>query len=99
MLKKLSALPIDTFLLAMAGTVALAALFPARGAFADVMSVAAKVGIALLFWLCGGRPSPGKAWQPVKRWHLHLLVLATTFVVFRLLGLAPRRLVPWLLNL
>ncbi|MDT7769925.1 MAG: solute carrier family 10 (sodium/bile acid cotransporter), er 7, partial [Mycobacterium sp.] len=98
-LKKLSALPIDTFLLAMAATVALAALFPARGAFADVMSVAAKVVIALLFWLYGARLSPQQAWQGVKRWQLHLLVLATTFVVFPVLGLAARGLVPWLLNL
>ncbi len=99
MLKKLSALPIDSFLLAMAATVALAALFPARGAFADVMSVAAKVVIALLFWLYGARLSPQQAWQGVKRWQLHLLVLATTFVLFPLLGLACRGLVPWLLNL
>jgi sodium/bile acid cotransporter 7 len=98
-LKKLSALPIDTFLLAMAATVALAALFPARGVFADVMSVAAKVVIALLFWLYGARLSPQQAWQGVKRWQLHLLVLATTFVVFPVLGLAARGLVPWLLNL
>ncbi len=99
MLKKLSALPIDTFLLAMAATVALAALFPARGGFADVMSVVAKVVIALLFWLYGARLSPQQAWQGVKRWQLHLLVLATTFVVFPVLGLAARGLVPWLLNL
>ncbi|MGB9249622.1 MAG: bile acid:sodium symporter family protein [Mycobacterium sp.] len=99
MLKKLSALPIDTFLLAMAATVALAALFPARGGFADVMSVVAEVVIALLFWLYGARLSPQQAWQGVKRWQLHLLVLATTFVVFPVLGLAARGLVPWLLNL
>jgi solute carrier family 10 (sodium/bile acid cotransporter), member 7 len=98
-LKRLSALPIDTFLLAMAATVALAALFPARGGFADAMSVAAKVIIALLFWLYGARLSPQQAWQGVKRWQLHLLVLATTFVVFPILGLAARGLVPWLLNL
>jgi solute carrier family 10 (sodium/bile acid cotransporter), member 7 len=98
-LKRLSALPIDTFLLAMAATVALAALFPARGDFADAMSVAAKVVIALLFWLYGARLSPQQAWQGVKRWQLHLLVLATTFVVFPILGLAARGLVPWLLNL
>jgi sodium/bile acid cotransporter 7 len=98
-LKRLSALPIDTFLLAMAATVALAALFPARGGFADVMSVAAKVVIAVLFWLYGARLSPQQAWQGVKRWQLHLLVLATTFVVFPILGLAARGLVPWLLNL
>jgi sodium/bile acid cotransporter 7 len=79
--------------------VALAALFPARGGFADVMSVAAKVVIAVLFWLYGARLSPQQAWQGVKRWQLHLLVLATTFVVFPILGLAARGLVPWLLNL
>jgi solute carrier family 10 (sodium/bile acid cotransporter), member 7 len=98
-LKRLSTLPIDTFLLAMAATVALAALLPARGAAADVMSVAAKAVIALLFWLYGARLSPQQAWQGVKRWQLHLLVLATTFMVFPVLGLAARGLVPWLLNL
>jgi solute carrier family 10 (sodium/bile acid cotransporter), member 7 len=98
MLKRLSALPIDTFLLAMAATVALAALFPARGAFATAMSVAAKVVIALLFWLYGARLSPQQAWQGVKRWQLHLLVLATTFILFPLLGLAAHGLVPGLLN-
>jgi solute carrier family 10 (sodium/bile acid cotransporter), member 7 len=55
LLKRLSTLPIDTFLLAMAATVALAALLPARGAAADVVSVAAKAVIALLFWLYGAR--------------------------------------------
>jgi sodium/bile acid cotransporter 7 len=45
-LKRLSALPIDTFLLAMAATVALAALLAARGTAADVMSVAANAVIA-----------------------------------------------------
>jgi sodium/bile acid cotransporter 7 len=98
-LKRLSALPIDTFLLAMAATVALAALLPARGAAADVTSVAAKAVIALLFFLYGARLSPQQAWQGVKRWQLHLLVLATTFVVFPVLGLAARGLVPWLMNL
>ena len=50
-------------------------------------------------WLYGARLSPQQAWQGVKRWQLHLLVLATTFVVFPVLGLAARGLVPWLLNL
>ena len=98
-MRRLSALPIDTFLLAMAATVALAALWPARGAAAEAMSVAAKVVIAVLFWLYGARLSPQQAWHGVKRWRLHLLVLATTFVVFPVLGLAARGLVPWLLNL
>jgi solute carrier family 10 (sodium/bile acid cotransporter), member 7 len=44
-------LPVDTFLLALLAVVALAALFPASGTFGDVLSVATKVAIALLFFL------------------------------------------------
>lgn len=99
MLKRLSALPVDTFLLALLATVGLAAVFPARGAAAEVVSITAKVAIAVLFWLYGARLSPQQAWHGVRQWRLHLLVLATTFVVFPILGLAARALVPWLLTL
>lgn len=97
--KRLSALPIDTFLLALLATVALAAVLPARGAAAEAVSMAAKIAIALLFWLYGARLSPQQAWHGVRQWRLHLLVLATTFLVFPILGLAARALVPWLLTL
>ncbi|MCV7234969.1 bile acid:sodium symporter family protein [Mycobacterium branderi] len=97
-MKRLSALPVDTFLLALLVTVALAAVFPARGAAAEVVSIAAKVAIAVLFWLYGARLSPQQAWHGMRQWRLHLLVLATTFVVFPVLGLACRVLVPWLLT-
>ncbi|ORW08228.1 bile acid:sodium symporter family protein [Mycobacterium kyorinense] len=96
---RLSALPIDTFLLALLATVALAAVFPARGAAAEAVSVAAKIAIAVLFWLYGARLSPQQAWHGVRQWRLHLLVLAATFLVFPILGLAARALVPWLLTL
>jgi sodium/bile acid cotransporter 7 len=99
MLKRLSALPVDTFLLALLATVAVAAVFPARGAAAEVVSIGAKVAIAVLFWLYGARLSPQQAWHGVRQWRLHALVLATTFVVFPVLGLAARGLVPWLLTL
>ena len=58
MLKRLSAIPIDSFLLALAATVALAAVIPAHGRAADVVSMAAKAAIALLFFLYGTRLSP-----------------------------------------
>ncbi|OBI52283.1 bile acid:sodium symporter family protein [Mycobacterium sp. E796] len=97
-MKRLSALPIDTFLLALGATVALAALVPARGGAADAVSVAAKAAIALLFFLYGARLSPQQAWHGVRQWRLHLLVLATTFVLFPMLGLAARALVPSVLT-
>jgi sodium/bile acid cotransporter 7 len=99
MLKRLSAIPIDSFLLALAATVALAAVIPAHGRAADVVSMAAKAAIALLFFLYGTRLSPQQAWHGVRQWRLHLLVLATTFVVFPLLGLAARALVPSVLTI
>ena len=94
----LSRLPIDTFLLLLVAVVALATVLPARGSAADALSVATKVVIALLFLLYGARLSPQQAWHGVRQWKLHLLVLATTFIVFPLLGLAARALVPSVLT-
>src|SRR3984885_8407993 len=93
MLMRLSTI-LDPFLLALAATVALAAVLPAHGAAPEAASIAAKSAIALLFFLYGARLSPQQAWHGVRQWRLHLLVLATTFVLFPLLGLAARALVP-----
>ncbi len=89
---------VDTFLLLLVAVVALATVLPARGSAADALSVATKVVIALLFLLYGARLSPQQAWHGVRQWKLHLLVLATTFIVFPLLGLAARALVPSVLT-
>jgi sodium/bile acid cotransporter 7 len=97
MLMRLSTI-LDPFLLALAGTVALAAFLPAHGAAAEAASIAAKSAIALLFFLYGARLSPQQAWHGIRQWRLHLLVLATTFVLFPLLGLAARALVPSVLT-
>lgn len=97
MLRRLSTI-FDLFLLALATTVAIASLFPAHGDAAKAASVAAESAIALLFFLYGARLSPQQAWHGVRQWRLHLLVLAMTFVVFPLLGLAARALVPSVLT-
>lgn len=99
MVKRRPAIPIDSFLLAPAATVALAALAPAHGRAADVVSATAKAAIALLFFLYGTRLSPQQAWHGVRQWRLHLLVLATTFGIFPLLGVAARALVPSVLTI
>jgi len=98
MRRALSRIPVDTFLVLLVGVVVLAALLPARGAAADVLSVATKAAVALLFALYGARLSPQQAWHGVRQWKLHALVLATTFVVFPLLGLGARVLVPAVLT-
>ncbi|MDW4905466.1 bile acid:sodium symporter family protein [Streptomyces sp. ADMS] len=87
-------MPIDPYILLLLGTVGLAALLPARGTGADVASGASTAAIALLFFLYGARLSTREAMSGLKHWRLHVTVLACTFVVFPLLGLAARGLEP-----
>ncbi|PND58688.1 hypothetical protein CRM90_04650 [Mycobacterium sp. ENV421] len=89
---------VDPFLLLLIAVVLLATVLPAGGTAADALSLITKIVIALLFLLYGARLSPQQAWHGVRQWKLHLLVLSTTFVVFPLLGLAARALVPSVLT-
>jgi sodium/bile acid cotransporter 7 len=87
-LDRLRRLRIDRFLLLILATVGLAALLPASGAVADGFSAATKVAIALLFFLYGARLSTREAVEGLRHWRLHGTVVASTFVLFPLLGLA-----------
>lgn len=91
-------MPIDPYILLLLGTVGLAALFPARGTASDVASGASTAAIAFLFFLYGARLSTREALDGLKHWRLHVTVLACTFVMFPLLGLAARGLVPVVLT-
>ncbi len=93
-----SRLPIDPYILALIGTVVLAALLPAAGAAADVAGGACTGAVAFLFFLYGARLSTAEALDGVRHWRLHLTVLACTFVAFPLLGLASEGLVPYVLT-
>lgn len=84
----LSGIGVDPYLIAILATVAAAAVLPARGAAATGLSHATVVAIALLFFLYGARLSPKSAWDGLKQWRLHAVILASTFVLFPLLGLA-----------
>lgn len=91
-------MPIDPYILLLLATVGLAALLPARGTGADIASGASTAAIAFLFFLYGARLSTREAVEGLKHWRLHVTVLACTFVVFPLLGLAARGLEPVLLT-
>ncbi|CAL9387412.1 hypothetical protein SUDANB132_01184 [Streptomyces sp. enrichment culture] len=93
-----SRIPVDPYILLLLGTVGLAALLPARGTGADIASGASTAAVALLFFLYGARLSTREALDGLKHWRLHVTVLACTFVVFPVLGLAARGLVPVLLT-
>ncbi|MGW2747250.1 bile acid:sodium symporter family protein [Streptomyces sp. NPDC001450] len=91
-------MPIDPYIVLLLGTVGLAALFPARGTGADVASGASTAAIAFLFFLYGARLSTREALDGLRHWRLHVTVLACTFVIFPVLGVAARGLVPVVLT-
>jgi solute carrier family 10 (sodium/bile acid cotransporter), member 7 len=91
-------LPIDTYLLLIISMVGLASILPARGEAASFATIAVKLAIGLLFFLYGARLSPEAALAGLRHWRLHLTVFASTFVLFPLLGIAARFLVPWALT-
>ena len=70
--------------------VIIAIIAPARGNFADIVGQLTNVAIALLFFLYGARLSTQEALNGLKHWRLHLTILAFTFVVYPLIGIALR---------
>ena len=80
----------DNFTLALVGTVALASVLPCRGELAAAVNVVTNVAVGLLFFLHGAKLSREAVIAGATHWQLHVLVLASTFVLFPLLGLALR---------
>ncbi|MGW2052525.1 bile acid:sodium symporter family protein [Streptomyces sp. NPDC001840] len=89
---------VDLYVVALLGTVVLAALLPATGRAATVVGSSADAAIGLLFFLYGARLSTREALDGLRQWKLHLVVGASTFVLFPVLGLAVGSLVPYLLS-
>ena len=89
---------LDPFLVGILVTVAVAAVLPAGGVVLTGFTWASKIAIGLLFFLYGARLSTREAVDGLKHWRLHATILATTFVIFPLLGLAAKVLVPWRLT-
>jgi len=81
-------LSLDNFTLMLLATVALASVLPCAGRTAVVLGDVTTVAIGLLFFLHGAKLSREALVSGLSHWRLHLLVLASTFVMFPLLGLA-----------
>ncbi|NKY42433.1 bile acid:sodium symporter family protein [Nocardia cerradoensis] len=94
----LAKLRIDGFLLGLFAAMAIGLILPARGGAADVLEWVTKVAIAVLFLLYGTRLEPREALAGLRHWRLHTTVLTATYVLFPLLGLAMRLLVPSVLS-
>ncbi len=78
----------DRFTLMLVTTVIIASLLPAKGEFAHYFGIATDCAIALLFFLHGARLSRDVVVAGVLHWRLHLTILAVTYMIFPLLGLA-----------
>ena len=79
---------LDRFTIALLVTVLLASLVPVRGEAATWAGRITAAAIALLFFLHGAKLSREAILQGIGNWRLHLLVLAATFLLFPLVGLA-----------
>ena len=80
----------DRFTCALILTVTLASVLPCRGGAASAFNLLTDVAIALLFFLHGAKLSREAVVAGMTHWRLHLTVLASTFVMFPLLGIALR---------
>jgi len=79
-------LGIDNFTLALVATVVTATLLPASGSAAVFFDGATVFAIALLFFLHGAKLSRQAIIAGASHWRLHLTVIASTFLLFPLLG-------------
>src|SRR5688572_31865915 len=87
----------DRFILWLLATVLLALRLPVTGAAASAVDVLTLAAIFLLFFLHGVRLPREALLSGVTDWRLHLAILALTFALFPLLGLALSAAFPGLL--
>jgi solute carrier family 10 (sodium/bile acid cotransporter), member 7 len=88
---------IDPFLLAMLTVVGTATILPCQGSAKTIFSYLTTIAIALLFFMHGAKLSRQAITEGIRHWRLHLVVFCSTFILFPLIGLGLRILVPhWL---
>jgi sodium/bile acid cotransporter 7 len=83
-------LPIDPFIVGLITAVILATVLPCHGEGAVLFGVITNAAIALLFFLHGAKLSREAILNGIGNWRLHLTVLASSFVMFPLIGVALR---------
>jgi sodium/bile acid cotransporter 7 len=89
---------IDPFIVALVIAAGLGFVLPARGAAATAVAVLTKAGIALLFFFQGVRLQRDAVIAGLTHWRLQLLTLASTFVLFPVIGFAIHALFPMMFD-
>ena len=77
---------LDPFLLLLIAVMIVASLLPARGVAVPVFGALTDVAITLLFFLHGAKLSREAILAGIGNWRLHLMVLASSFILFPILG-------------
>jgi sodium/bile acid cotransporter 7 len=90
-MKTLSRFPLDGFLVMLIATLLLATFIPVRGSAVPWLDRASMVAITFLFFIHGAKLSREAILAGAGAWRLHLRVLAVTFALFPLAGLALSR--------
>jgi sodium/bile acid cotransporter 7 len=80
----------DNFTLTLVAVVITASLLPCSGAWAVAFNALTNIAIGLLFFMHGAKLSREAIVAGITHWRLHLLVFASTFVMFPVLGVALR---------
>jgi sodium/bile acid cotransporter 7 len=79
---------LDPFLLLLVLTIVVASLLPAQGVAVPIFGGLTDAAIVLLFFLHGAKLSRQAILSGIGNWRLHLLVMASSFLLFPLLGWA-----------
>ena len=90
----LSKLKIDPFLITMIFVILIASFFPCKGEVKIGFQYLTTAAIALLFFMHGAKLSRESIMTGIGHWRLHLLVFASTFILFPILGLGLSVIVP-----
>lgn len=88
----------DRFILWLLAAVLLGTLLPVRGGVAELVDTGTFAAIFLLFFLHGVRLPREALLSGLTDWRLHLAILAATYAVFPVAGLALAALAPGLLT-
>jgi len=91
-------LRVDPFIVALLAAAVLGFLAPAQGLAATVVDYLKTVAITLLFFLQGVRLQRSAVIAGITQWRLQLLTLGCTFLLFPLVGVALRAVLPHLLG-
>lgn len=94
----LKTLKIDPFLLILISVVITATFFPCEGNIKVFFEYLTTFAIGLLFFMHGAKLSLDAIINGIKSWKLHLIIFATTFMIFPILGLALHIFVPTFLS-